>query len=465
MLRNCPLIVFCVNVALAVFLTTSGFLVGIASGQKNENNEATTAKAARIALGYEDWGKKYREVREATKKLGENDLGGALLLLDEASSKYPELPPGELIAADWYVSQNRVDLATRLLDQSAQKFPDDPETYLLLGNLAFLENRNTEATLSFEKARKLLEGFSGDSLRSKRLMLRLYAGLSSLAQRFGQWENAVEYLTKWVELDPNNASTRIRHAEALFHIAKGREAYRELVRANQLDKTMMAPAMYIAQFYLDQGDMQSAQMWLESASEKDANDYKPRIALAQFFWNNGDFIRAKNYMQKARTLNKNDQQLNILAGQVAHYDHDYVTAIERFEEIFGAQPDNQTARNHLILALAAEGSDENVARAAQLAEAGGTDVASLVNQCYAFARQGQKDKSEAAMNLSFRGASGPNSKFIFAYVLAENGQPEKALPLLETALKGKGLFVFRRDADKLRAKLITTQSKKKKNAS
>ncbi len=64
MQRNCPLVVFCFNVALAVFLTTSGFLVGIVSAQKNENDEATTAKAARIALGYEDWGKKYREVRE-----------------------------------------------------------------------------------------------------------------------------------------------------------------------------------------------------------------------------------------------------------------------------------------------------------------------------------------------------------------------------------------------------------------
>ncbi len=104
MQRNCPLVVFCFNVALAVFLTTSGFLVGIVSAQKNENDEAATAKTARIALGYEDWGKKYREVREATKKLRDNDLDGALLLLDEASSKYPELPPGELVAADWYVS-------------------------------------------------------------------------------------------------------------------------------------------------------------------------------------------------------------------------------------------------------------------------------------------------------------------------------------------------------------------------
>ena len=69
------------------------------------------------------------------------------------------------------------------------------------------------------------------------------------------------------------------------------------------------------------------------------------------------------------------------------------------------------------------------------------------------------------MNLSFRGAVGPNSKYIFAYVLAENGQPEKALSLLEVALKGKGLFIFRRDADKLRSKIIAAESKKKKKAS
>lgn len=455
MQRKYPVVVFGVYIALSVFLNAAEFLVGVAWAQ-----EGATAKKSGIAVGYEDWGKKYRDVREAAEKLRENDLAAALEQLDKAVGKYPELPPGELIAAEWYVANNRIERAFNALDTAAQKYPDDPETYLLLGNLAFQQNRNTEAALAFQKADDLLETFSGDSLRSKRLQLRLNAGLASLAERFGQWENAIQYLQNWVELDPSNASARVRYARALFRNKKGREAYQQLRRAKNLDKAIMSAAMHIAQFNIEEGNMELAQQWLESASRKNTDDFKPRVELANFFWNNGQFIKAKDYVQQARALNKGDIRLNILAGQVAHYDHDYDTAIALFEEIFNAQPDNQIGRNHLILALAAEGSEDNVQRALQLAESGGSDIPSLVNQCYALARSGNKEKSRAMMQAADGGTTGPNANYIFAYVLAEDGKIDQALPLLESALKDKKLFVFRRNAQKLREKAVAERTSK-----
>jgi tetratricopeptide (TPR) repeat protein len=455
MQRKYPVVVFGVYIALSVFLNASEFLVGVAWAQEGDN-----AKKSGIAVGYEDWGKKYRDVREAAEKLRENDHTAALQQLDKAVGKYPELPPSELIAAEWYVANNRIERAFNALDTAAQKYPDDPETYLLLGNLAFLQNRNTEAALAFQKADELLESFSGDSLRSKRLQLRLNAGLASLAERFGEWENAIQYLQKWVELDPSNASARVRYARTLFRNKKGREAYQQLRRAKNLDKAIMSAAMHIAQFNIEEGNMELAQQWLESASRKNTDDFKPRVELANFFWNNGQFIKAKDYVQQARALNKGDIRLNILAGQVAHYDHDYDTAIALFEEIFNAQPDNQIGRNHLILALAAEGSEDNVQRALQLAESGGSDIPSLVNQCYALARSGNKEKSRAMMQAADGGTTGPNANYIFAYVLAEDGKLDQALPLLEAALKDKKLFVFRRNAQKLREKAVAERTSK-----
>lgn len=455
MQRKYPLAIFGISIALSVFLNATGCLTGFSWAQESDN-----AATSGIAVGYEDWGKKYRDVREAAEKLRENDLAAALQQLDEAVGKYPELPPGELIAAEWYVANNRIERAVNALDTAAQKYPDDPETYLLLGNLAFQQNRNTEAKLAFKKAEELLESFSGDSLRSKRLQLRLNAGLASLAERFSQWENAIQYLQNWVDLDPSNASARIRYARALFRNKKGREAYQQLRRAKNLDKAMMSAAMYIAQFNIEEGNMELAQQWLESASRKNVDDFKPRVELAHFFWNNGQFIKAKDYVQQARALNKGDIRLNILAGQIAHYDHDYDAAIALFEEIFNAQPDNQVGRNHLILALAAEGSEDNLQRALQLAESGGSDIPSLVNQCYALARSGSKEKSRAMMQAADAGATGPNANYIFAYVLAEDGKLDQALPLLEAALKDKKLFVFQRDAQKLRAKAIAEKTSK-----
>ena len=155
-------------------------------------------------------------------------MAAALKDFEEATQKYPELPPAELMLADLYIEKNRVEMAVNALDTAARKYPEDPETFLLLGNLAFQENRNTDASLAFDKARELLESYDGDSMRLKRLQLRLYAGLATIATRFDDWPTAAAYLREWVNLDPQNSGARVRFARSLFRTNKGREAFGQL---------------------------------------------------------------------------------------------------------------------------------------------------------------------------------------------------------------------------------------------
>ena len=118
--------------------------------------DGVQGQSGNMAVSAADWAKKYPEVFEGIEKFNARDIAAALKDFEEATQKYPELPPAELMLADLYIEKNRVEMAVNALDTAARKYPEDPETFLLLGNLAFQENRNTDASLAFDKARELL---------------------------------------------------------------------------------------------------------------------------------------------------------------------------------------------------------------------------------------------------------------------------------------------------------------------
>jgi tetratricopeptide (TPR) repeat protein len=462
MRSNYPLVILVLFILPAVVRPTTP-LTGIVWAQ---NQTSPTDGSSSVALDYKDWAKKYRGIQEGLDKFQAKDLAGAMQQFKEAAEKYPELPPSELIVADLYIDENRIDLANNALDTAARKYPDDPETYLLLGNLAFQQNRNTDAALAFEKGAELLESYTGDSLRLKRLQLRLNAGLASLAERFDDWEQERPYLRQWVALDPQNTAARIRYARALFRNKRGRESYLELRTAQLVDEEIFSPAMLMAQFYMEEGNMGLAQQWLDSAAKKQPQNFKTQMMLAHFFWTNGQFAEAKKHAAQALALKQNDPDANLLMGKLAHYDHDYDTAIDLFEKIRSDESlndpsQNEAARQHLIYAYAAEGSEENLQEALRLAESNNTaDLPSLVAQCYALKRAGNKEKALAMLQAAQHSTQDPGTNYVFAYVLAEDGYGDKLLPLLDMALRGNALFIFRRDAEKLRAQIIAAQSSK-----
>ena len=228
--------------AVTLYVALGGFLRdGI-----SQSTDDGQGQSANMAVSASDWAKKYPEVFEGIEKFNARDVTAAVENFDEAAKKYPELPPAELMLADLYIEKNRIEMAINALDTAARKYPDDPETFLLLGNLAFQQNRNTDASLAFDKARTLLEAYDGDSMRLKRLQLRLYAGLATIATRFDDWATAAAYLREWVNLDPQNSGARVRFARALFRTNKGREAFGQLEYAKRLDKSILSPSMLMA---------------------------------------------------------------------------------------------------------------------------------------------------------------------------------------------------------------------------
>ena len=427
-------------------------------------------QSGKMAVSAADWAKKYPEVFEGIEKFKARDVAAALKDFEEATQKYPELPPAELMLADLYIEKNRVEMAVNALDTAARKYPEDPETFLLLGNLAFQENRNTDASLAFDKARELLESYDGDSMRLKRLQLRLYAGLATIATRFDDWQTASAYLREWVNLDPQNSGARVRFARSLFRTNKGREAFGQLEYAKRLNNSILSPSMLMAQFWMEAGNMEAGREWLDRASRRQSEDLGTQLMLARFHWNLRQFAAAKKSAEQALKLSKNDPQANLLAGRLYHYDHDFDKAIQYFKNVDLDDPSGgvsedlkRSTRQHLMYALAADGSPEGIEEAITMADTG-TDLPSLVAQCYAYKRAGKNEKALATLQAAQHSTQDPNTNYIFAYVLADEVSADKVMPLLEASLATDGLFVFRRDAEQLKSRLAGETVKKKEKA-
>ena len=216
-----------------------------------------------LDLSIREWIERYEEISKAKDAFVANDVAGALERLKAAAASHAELPPGEVMLADLFFLANNPTGAIASLDQAVRQYPEDPEPYLVLGNFAFAQNRNTEAKLLFQQANRLFKSYQGDATRKRRIGVRLYAGLASIAERAEEYGEALPYLNSWVQLDPKNATPRVRLAQTLFRADKGREAYAEAQKAVQLNDKLPAASFLIAQFYTQKGDLDlRANGWL-----------------------------------------------------------------------------------------------------------------------------------------------------------------------------------------------------------
>ena len=78
-------------------------------------------QSGKMAVSAADWAKKYPEVFKGIEKFNARDVAAALKDFEEATQKYPELPPAELLLADLYIEKNRVEMAVNALDTAARK--------------------------------------------------------------------------------------------------------------------------------------------------------------------------------------------------------------------------------------------------------------------------------------------------------------------------------------------------------
>ena len=447
--------------AIGVF-TSSPF--SVASGQATpitKIGDATLASGGaaedeRLAIGLADWINKYPGISAAKENLEAGNTPEAIRQLVLAADDNLELPQAEVILAEFYFAAKSLPAAVAALDRAAQNQPEDPEPYLILGNLAFTQNRNTDAKVLFEKAATLVGSLKVPREKRDRIMLRLHAGLASVAERANEWSKAIPHLEAWIKIDPKKAAAHVRLARALFRTKQGRKAYAQAQKASELSDTFAKAPVLIAQFYSETGKDEMAEKWLADAEKRYGNDLNTRLVLAEREWQRGRPANAKRHVTVASKIDPASARAALLAGMVAHLEHDYATAQANFELARESAPNDFGPRNHLVMVLAAQEDSDKLDEALRLAQANRQDFpkSAVAAATLGFIQLQLGQIQEAAKNLQLAGSAGRGTgdmAYFFARFWAAQGEKERARNVLGQVLNSsnKSLFVFRKDAEQL----------------
>ncbi|MFO0910512.1 MAG: tetratricopeptide repeat protein [Isosphaeraceae bacterium] len=135
---------------------------------------------------------------QAREALGRGDEAGCLAALEAALKAHPELPPAQLMLANLYLSNNQAVKGRAALERAAAALPDDPGVSLVCANLALAEGRLADAWVHYERALGLKAPEAWPLVRSQNLQAQCHAGMTSIAERRGDWPRARQHLEAWL---------------------------------------------------------------------------------------------------------------------------------------------------------------------------------------------------------------------------------------------------------------------------
>lgn len=400
------------------------------------------------------------EVKDAFTRFQNRDINGALETLKKAIELHPELPPAEVIMAQFCSSSKQTEGAVRYwLEKATVDNAADPEAYIMMGRAALQENRATEAGLLFAKASQLLAEFKGNEKRKAAMEMATYGQLAQLAMQRKDWKVARENLESLLKLRPDNAATLQMLANALFHEDKLEEAMEKLRAAATADKETLTPEATMAMWYEEAGDRKKAGELMVEALNAKPKDFKTRLTAANWALQTQSFDQARQQIDIAIKLDPTSMQAKVLAGNIALFQKDYPAATQYFKEAIAGDPTNFTATNNLALALAEQGGEKNLQLAMQYANMNSKLYPNMPEPSstlgWVLFKMGNLRDAERALqhSASVGQMLRPDTAYYFANVYAETGRTEDAIKLLESALKTKGLFSEREDAQALLDKL------------
>jgi tetratricopeptide (TPR) repeat protein len=414
------------------------------------------------------------DLTDAQSRFKNRDFDGALKLLKEAVKKNPDLPPADVILAQWFAASNLSQAVHDSLERAVVNSPDDPEAYLLLGNIAINQHRITEAIMLYEKTNSLIEKLAS-AKRKEALIPQVYQGLALTNQAREKWEAAKKYWDDLLKLKPENLAALQQLAQCELQMGNEKEALALLKKVSKLDKESLPPETAIFRFFAatERGkDKANTKKWLADALKASPNDIKTQLFASQWYWEKGDLAEAEKHAAAARAIDKASVDANIFSGVIALFRKDYKAAEGFFEAAHLLAPTNFAASNNLALALAEQGSVEKdeakKQRALQYAEANAranpksAEAASTYG--WVLFKLGRYNEAEEALKAAVSGGQfTPEMAYYLASVLTLNKRStegETAKRLLELALKTTAPFAQREDAEKLLDDLKKDASKK-----
>ncbi|HYW78032.1 MAG TPA: tetratricopeptide repeat protein [Thermoguttaceae bacterium] len=418
--------------------------------------------------------KPIQELTDALTLFRSLDFAGAEEKLKEGVAKNPELPPAEVIMAQWFAQGQQPNGVRMYLERAVMNEPNDPSAYIFLGDFALREGRVTEASLLLGKAESLLGSFK-NAKRKEQMVPQVANGLAAVAEARQDWTEAEKQLRIWLKAQPTSATAMNRLGRVLFMQKKAEEAWTQLKAAKEADPKILTPAATLARLYQQANDPVNAKKWMDYAVQSAPKDLPTRLVAAGWALTTAEtqeqLERAKEEASQALQLDPKSLQAKVLRGAVALYQQDYGNAELYFDSAVKQSPNNFAAKNNLALALCEQADDAKKALAFEHAKANSTlypkNTAAVSTLGWVLYKLGRKQEAEQVLRKAAAGQIAPDTAYYLARIYADFAEQAKAAgqdepakqlkeqsqKLLDQILKSKLLFSKRSDAEALQKEL------------
>ena len=360
-------------------LVALAFILGDVSQVEAQDAAAAAQQVTQDLLGrVVDLGAGHADVVSAVEQFLKGDVEAARTQMAAAAKAHPEMPPAETVMARLFFRGQSVAGGRNALERAVVDSPQDPEPYIMMAELDIAGQQYTSAEALLAKAAGLARDYSGNPKRAADFRLRVYGGLATIAEGREQWPEAASYHQSWLKIADESgvnlgieakdkAAIQYRSGRALFKAGKFSEAEAALTEARAGDAGFPLPQIAMGGLYQEAGDAASAQQSFNAAAAS-ADDLKSHLTLAQWYLEQGEAETAKKHADAAGQKDPEALEAMVLRGVIARIRNDRRTAISWFERAHLAAPNNFTVMNQLALALADEPDEESKNRALQFAD-------------------------------------------------------------------------------------------------
>ncbi len=440
---------------LIAFLAVIGgyFPISLSNAQTPLTVESLIGKSVSLS------NRSYPEVESAIQRFRNRDVQGAREFLEIAGKKYPKLPPFEVTLAKMYSAARDGQRMHLMLELAVKNHPKDPEAYLIMADRAFIAGRITESELLFEKASKLAPDFKNNEKRKRDFSIRVLAGGAAVAERRQQWERAQGFLREWIEAKPDSDIAHQRMGNTLFQLEKLTEAIQEFKKARQINPDAVHPSVAMGRLFSQRGDVENARKNFVQAHQEDKDNETTSQVYVEWLLQQGETDAARKVAKDLRDIKSDSPSAWLLDAIVAAIGEDFAQAEKSLTKVLSIDHSNASATNLLALILIRGDNVAQQERALSYAKVNAerfpqSSQANITLGWVLYKLERLKEAEVALQRGASAGKRSPDSTYLIAKIMAEQGQVKKAVALLQKLVASKdGFFMHRKDAEKLLVKL------------
>ncbi|MEZ6094303.1 MAG: tetratricopeptide repeat protein [Pirellulaceae bacterium] len=397
-------------------------------------------------------------VAAAVRAFVESDPSGTYEQIDRLRSAFPQLPPASLVLAALHYTTGNPQEGNQRLEEAAATAPELPTIYNAFARVAINQGRKTDARVLLEKSVQLAgddRWSESDKAFFKKSHDDAMADLLILRSDFGA---ARKYLEDLLASDPEMAKSILRLAQLDFRQGKMDAALARLEAFKKLTPEARVPELMLATMLVQNGKEGDAGEWVQKALDKYPNDQKVVLEYIDWMIAHEEFASVDALLTKKETEIGMLPAVLMLKGKMAFARQQYGESEKLFSTLRNSEPANLEVATMLALSMAESGDQEKLKKASEIVQQTmqlqPRNPVVMAVLGYVALKLGNMPAAGEWLNRASQGGNVPaETAYYIALFLESQGDKDRALELINTALSNRGLFLYRQSALDLQKQL------------